>query len=129
MPCHNGGVVYFFAPKNRRKMRKGSALDPWGRFRPYESLLPVHSTADKPHLIQSDFRTAKIKLLCVNQSLRRRFSFSFIVWRYPTTQKVFVVTQFFLCYAHSRGEGFVRTFSRAIMHKATTIQRLYYCSL
>ena len=28
MPYHNGGVVYFFTPKNRRKRRKGSALDP-----------------------------------------------------------------------------------------------------
>ena len=76
-------------------MRKGSALDPWGRFRPYESLLPVHLTADKPHLIQSDFRTAKIKLLCVNQSLRRRFSFSFIVRNYPTTQKVLQLHRLF----------------------------------
>ena len=28
MPYLGGGVVYFFTPKNRRKRRKGSALDP-----------------------------------------------------------------------------------------------------
>ena len=107
MPCHNGGVVYFFAPKNRRKRRKGSALDP------NEDIVSmgVCSPFIRPLISLYSFK------VIFNQSLRRRFSFSFIVWRYPTTQKVLVVTQFFLCYAHSRGEGFVRKGSYSATNK------------
>ena len=86
---------HFFHAKKVTKNAQGLCPWPECRYSFYGSLLPVHSTADVIVLVQSDFHCVKIKLLCVNQSLRRRFSFSFIGRKSPTTHYAFDIPQFF----------------------------------
>ena len=100
----------FLHEKMDKKRARVAPLTCRDRFRFYESLLPVHSTADVIVLVQSDFHCVKIKLLFANQSLRRRFSFSFIVRNYPTTQKVLQLHRLFYA-THSLWEkGYVAAF-------------------
>ena len=99
MPYLGGGVIPFFARKKVSKTCKGSALDPWGNFRFYQSHSQSHSTANKFHRRQGDFRYAKIKGLQINRSFKVRLNSSIIARRISILPQSLNITQQ-TCSAH-----------------------------